>query len=189
MLKQQQLLLNILDEITKKYNELFEENKKLIKEISFKAHHDVLTGVYNRYFFEKQVKNFLKTGIDICIVFIDLDNFKYVNDTFGHEAGDKILKKFSQILKDFFKGADLIGRYGGDEFVVAMLECDKKSVKHVLEKLIKKTNEKFLGYNVSISIGVSFFPDESTDVDELLKLADKRMYSIKKSGKNGVNFE
>ena len=186
MNKDQQLLLNILDEITKKYNAVFEENKDLISQMSFKAHHDILTGIYNRNFFEQQVEIFLQGGVDICFAFIDLDNFKYVNDNYGHEAGDKILIDFTKILKNFFKGADLIARYGGDEFMVAMIECEKTCVKEVLEKLIKKANEKFKKYNIGVSIGVSFFPEESKKFSELIKIADKRMYKIKQSGKNAV---
>jgi len=186
MLKEERLILNILDEITRKYNEVFEENRELINKISYKANHDLLTGVYNRNFFEKQIKYYLKEEIDICIVFIDIDNFKYVNDTFGHEMGDYVLKEFAKILKDFFKGADVISRYGGDEFVVGMLDCDKKSIKNVLQKLIKKTLNKFQKFKTSISIGVSFFPEEEKEFETLVKLADERMYKIKLNGKNGV---
>jgi diguanylate cyclase (GGDEF)-like protein len=189
MLKEEQLLLNILDEITAKYNELFEENQRLLKELSIKAHYDNLTGVYNRFYFEKELEKLLQNQREnICIVFIDIDNFKYVNDNFGHNTGDKLLSEFARELRNFFKGKDLIGRYGGDEFVIAMRECNTKNIKPLLEKLVEEIQQQFKQYQISISIGVSFFPDESKDLNTLIKIADKKMYEIKKTTKNGVKI-
>ncbi|NPA10751.1 MAG: GGDEF domain-containing protein [Epsilonproteobacteria bacterium] len=187
MNKEEKLLLNILEEITDKYNELLEENAKLVEQITYKADHDILTGVYNRSFFERHVSEYLKNKIPICFIFIDLDNFKFVNDNYGHEKGDEVLLKFSNILKRFFKGKDLISRYGGDEFVVAMVDCQKDKIQNLLHQLLEEIERVFKKYNVSISVGVSFFPSESKNFGDLIRLADERMYIIKKSGKNGIN--
>ncbi len=189
MNKEEQLLLNIIEEVTRRYKEILKEHTILLKQIEKKANEDPLTGLFNRQFFTEKVQSLLKNNFHICIVFLDLDNFKYVNDTYGHEIGDKILLEFTRILKSFFKGKDIIARIGGDEFVVAMIDCNKEEINSVLYKLLNEVKEHFKFYNVTTSIGVTFAPDESKNLKELLKIADKRMYLVKKTGKNGFAID
>ena len=181
-----QILLNILDEVTKKYDEIFEFKEKLLEEANYKSTHDLLTNLYNRHHFEKKVKELIKNNIPFSIIFLDLDNFKYVNDTFGHDKGDEILKATADILRKNLKGKDIIARFGGDEFVIAVIECDKTCAKKMFEKIQQNINYIFKDYGVTASIGISYFP-EIKDYEKLLKEADEKMYKSKKDGKNRIN--
>ena len=181
-----QILLNILDEVTNKYDEMFDLKERLLKEANYKSTHDLLTNLYNRAYFERKVKELIDKNIAFSLVFIDLDNFKYVNDTFGHYEGDEILKITADILRKNLKGKDIIARFGGDEFVVAAIECDKKCAENMFEEIRKKINKIFKQYNVTASIGISFFP-EIKHFEQLIKEADNKMYKAKKDGKNQIN--
>ena len=181
------LLLNILDQVTSRFDELFELKERLLEETNYKATHDRLTGLFNREAFEKQVKELFDSKDEkFCLAFIDLDNFKYVNDTFGHEKGDEILIQSSKIMKNNFKGKDIVGRIGGDEFVVALKDCNKDDAKHILNNLEDSIKEFFKTYEISASIGAVIYPDEGTTYKELLKKADKKMYEVKNNGKGHV---
>ena len=181
-----QLLLNILDEVTSRFDELFKLKEQLLAETNYKATHDVLTDLLNREAFEKELDNWLKEEEKFCLAFIDLDNFKYVNDTFGHNIGDFILVETANILKNNLKGKDLISRMGGDEFVIAIKNCDDKCALHVLNTIESKIKEEFKKYNVSASIGGVIYPDEADSYKELLRKADKKMYKVKEAGKGKV---
>jgi len=182
-----QLLLNILSEVTVRFDELFEVKKRLLEETNYKATHDILTGLFNREAFESKVKSSIKkSSKPLCIAFVDLDNFKFVNDTFGHAKGDEILVKTSQIMKENLKGHDIIGRIGGDEFVVALFDCDKECAKHLLNMIESAVINEFKRYEVSASIGAVFYPEDGTTYEELLKKADEKMYQVKESGKGRV---
>ena len=182
-----QILLNILDEVTKRYDEIFELKEKLLEEANYKSTHDLLTNLYNRNYFEKKVKELMSKNIPFSIVFIDLDNFKYVNDTFGHDRGDEILISTAEILRKNLKGKDLIARFGGDEFVAAVTNCDKKCAKKMFEKIQKEINFLFKEYKVTASIGIASFP-EIRDYEEIIKEADKKMYKSKKDGKDKITL-
>ena len=182
-----QILLNILDEVTKRYDEIFELKEKLLEEANYKSTHDLLTNLYNRNYFEKKVKELMNKNIPFSIVFIDLDNFKYVNDTFGHDKGDEILISTAEILRKNLKGKDLIARFGGDEFVAAVIECDKNCAKAMFEKIQEEINYFFKEFNVTASIGIASFP-EIKEYDKLIKEADKKMYKSKRDGKNRINL-
>ena len=182
-----QILLNVLDEVTEKYDEIFELKESLLEEANYKSTHDLLTHIYNRAYFEKSVQNLISQNIPFALAFIDLDNFKYVNDTFGHNMGDEILINTANILRKNLKGKDIIGRFGGDEFVAVIEKCNKKCAKTILAKIQKDINNFFKQYNVTCSIGVSFYP-EIKDYEILLKTADEKMYEAKNSGKNKITL-
>ena len=182
-----QILLNILDEVTKRYDEIFKLKESLLQEANYKSTHDLLTHIYNRGYFEKSVKELMTKNIPFCLAFIDLDNFKYVNDNFGHDMGDEILINTANILRKNLKGKDIIGRFGGDEFVVAIQECNKECAEHILTKIQEDIEKAFKKYNVTSSIGVAFYP-EIKDYNELIKKADEKMYEAKKSGKNRISL-
>jgi len=179
-----QLLLNILDEVTDRFDKLFELKEKLLEETNYKATHDTLTSLFNRFEFYNRLKNLQNKHF--CLAFIDLDNFKYVNDTFGHDKGDEILVKTSYILRNNLKGKDLAGRIGGDEFLVAISDCDKKCAKVVLGNIEEEIKKTFKIYNVSASIGGVIYPDVTNNFEELTKIADKVMYEVKENGKGRV---
>ncbi len=182
-----QILLNILDEVTKRYDEIFKIKESLLEEANYKSTHDLLTHIYNRSYFEKSVKDLMKKDIPFCLAFIDLDNFKYVNDTFGHDMGDEILINTANILRKNLKGKDIIGRFGGDEFVVAINECNKECAEHILKKIQEDIKNMFKKYKVTVSIGVAFYP-EIKNYDQLIKAADKKMYEAKYGGKDKINL-
>jgi len=181
-----QLLLNILDEVTGRFDELFEFKEKLLEETNYKATHDLLTGLYNREAFEKDVQTWIDEDITFCLVFLDLDNFKEVNDTFGHDKGDEILVQTAKVMRANLKGMDLIGRIGGDEFVMAIKDCNKSCAKHILNIIENEIKNKFIHFNVTASIGGVNFPSESREYKELLKKADEKMYWVKENGKGKV---
>jgi len=179
-----QLLLNILDEVTDRFDKLFELKEKLLEETNYKATHDSLTNLYNRNAFYDRLESLKDKRF--CLAFIDLDNFKYVNDTFGHDKGDEILIHTAVILRENLKGKDLVGRIGGDEFLVAVKDCDKNCAKIVLENIENQIKNDFKMYDVSASIGGVIYPDVTDDFEELVKIADKIMYEVKENGKGRV---
>jgi len=180
-----QILLNVLDEVTKKYDEIFEFKERLLKEANYKSTHDLLTNLFNREYFIKQINRFFKNNEQFIVAFVDLDNFKYVNDTFGHDIGDEILKNTAEIIRRNIKGKDIAARFGGDEFVIALLDCDIECGKKILENIKDEINKFFEDYKVTASIGIAS-SKEAKNYEELLKLSDKRMYKSKRDGKNKV---
>ena len=125
---------------------------------------------------------------------MDLDNFKLVNDTYGHQAGDKVLKEVARILKQNVKPEDIIGRYGGDEFVIVVKQV--RNLK-VLEELSHKILSTVValdyqtqdGIELSCSLGAALAPQDGTDLNQLLYIADQRLYSAKHRGKNMAMLE
>jgi len=180
-----QILLNVLDEVTKKYDEIFEFKERLLEEANYKSTHDLLTNLFNREYFIKRIDILCENHKNFVIAFLDLDNFKYVNDTFGHDIGDEILKNTAEIIRRNIKGKDIAARFGGDEFVIALLNCDIECGKNILENIRNEINKFFKEYEVTASIGIAS-SKEAKNYEELLKLSDKRMYKSKRDGKNKV---
>jgi diguanylate cyclase (GGDEF)-like protein len=177
---------------------------KKIKELEFLAYFDDLTKVYNRRGFFKEAEKIFKavvykrkeierrTGykIPLSIIFLDVDNFKKINDQYGHKFGDLVLEKVAKVLKERLRESDVIGRLGGEEFVIALIGCDIKSAQKVAEDIrirIEKINLRYKGkkVNITASLGVTSYKDEKNLLD-LISKADKAMYRAKKEGKNRV---
>jgi diguanylate cyclase (GGDEF)-like protein len=192
-----QLLINLLREVSYKYEALFNLKEDLISDIEFKATHDSLTGLYNRSAFFDLVKREierLKRGENriVCIAFVDLDNFKRVNDEFGHEEGDRVLSKFGEILAKGFRKYDIVARFGGDEFVIALINCKDagRCTCPAFRKFKKRVERELCEYRLTVSIGVVKAPDDGVDIDRLISEADRRMYKAKRLGKNRIcNFK
>ena len=182
-----QIILNILDEVTKKYDEIFSLKEKLLQEAEYKSNHDILTDLYNREYFQKRVKKLIEEDIPFALAFIDLDNFKYVNDNFGHDAGDNILMDTAEILRKNLKGQDIIARFGGDEFIAVVINCNEECANKVFYNIQKEINSFFQDYKVTSSIGVAFYPNIKS-YEDLLKKADENMYKSKKEGKDRVTL-
>ena len=170
------------------YNLMYEAHRKSKLALRFRADHDALTGVLNRYAFDR-----LKAAADdgkVAFLIIDLDNFKSVNDNFGHAVGDKLLIKATKLFRENFRTDDRIFRVGGDEFVVIMFGTDKESENTIREKI--ETINKLLCDSqeeglppVSLSVGVAF----GNKIDqELINKADQALYQRKQEGKAGVSF-
>lgn len=145
---------------------------------------DALTGVYNRATFTKQVNFYMNlvNKEEMCaLVLLDMDNFKFINDTQGHLVGDSLLKQFAEILKSNFRGTDYIGRYGGDEFMVFIKDIPSNEQ---LDMMMKRLYQNFSLSDIQCSCGVRMMTSDNTDYSEIFKQADEALYSAKKNGKN-----
>ena len=171
------------------------ERKKRELKIHFMSYYDDITGIYNRRLFVENLNEYIKNNDNesIAVIFIDLDNFKYINDTYGHDLGDSFLGKFcEEIYKVIDKNCDF-ARFGGDEFVISKIKIkDDIEVKELLNSIIKRFNDPMQvnGKEVycTLSIGVSLYPFDGDGVDSLLKKADIAMYKAKTNGKNRYQF-
>lgn len=158
-------------------------------QLRYLSERDSLTGVLNRRAFyhqlDSEAKAAKKSGTLFALLFIDLDKFKVINDTKGHHVGDEVLTVFSSRLKENMRPTDIIGRVGGDEFVVCInglkdeANIDSK-LNHILKILDKPMEIKDESIHMACSIGVSYFPTQSDNVKEVLHLADQAMYEAKK---------
>lgn len=162
------------------------DQKKREEKLLFQSTRDGLTGVYNKTAFEYMVGDVLRQGSHGYLYMIDIDNFKEVNDQFGHLAGDKMLIKLGELLRDIFRESDLIGRVGGDEFMVYSEEAkaDLKA-KQLLKAVSDFVPEE--GHQISVSIGIA--PSSGEEGEEYLELfagADQAMYRAKQAGKNRI---
>ena len=176
------------------------ERKKLENELHHLAFFDKLTGLPNRRMFMDHLQKLIKTSHrhkkKFALFFMDLDNFKNINDSLGHEAGDTLLIEIGHRLKDLFRKEDLVTRLGGDEFTVLIeniADDNLINVANMAEKVIQqlaKTPIKLHGRNLTIStsLGIACYPDNGNDAESLVKHADMAMYSAKKSGKNRFAF-
>jgi len=173
---------------------LQEENSK-IKQIAF---YDTLTGLANRALIytllEKEIRKAERNNTHFALFFIDLDNFKTINDSYGHLVGDKVLVEFAKRLKGALRESDTIGRLGGDEFLLIAPDIEGSRSVHILaDKILQLFVTPFIldekhSIHLSCSIGISCYPQDATNMDELIKDADRAMYSIKKTSKEGAAF-
>jgi len=164
--------------------------------LAWQATHDPLTTLPNRTLLSEKLSQGISTvqrnGQMLAVMFIDLDGFKAVNDNFGHDKGDQLLKELSQRFISMIRSPDTVARLGGDEFVILMQIKDIDDLSAPLERIIKLINQPFIINNktlsVSSSIGVTIFPDDSSDTDGLLRHADQAMYEAKQKGRNQTQF-
>ena len=168
------------------------EHKKIEEQMLMMATHDQLTGISNRRNFQmefaREIASAKRYSSQLALFYLDLDQFKLVNDCSGHDAGDKLLKLVSETLQDVVRGTDILSRIGGDEFTLIMPNAEKIGV----ESLASKINESLAAlefvvndkaYKISTSIGVAIFPQHGTSEQELLSNADLAMYQAKNSGR------
>ena len=161
------------------------------------AFYDVLTGLPNRSTFYSLIKQTLvlahRKEMSGAIMFIDLDRFKFVNDTLGHGAGDELIRRVSTRLRTCLRSSDVVARLGGDEFVVGLFDIKaQEDVAIVAKKMLATFATPFLinGHDISISasLGISVYPNDATDVEDLIKYADIAMYRAKDQGRNKYLF-
>jgi two-component system chemotaxis response regulator CheY len=173
-----------------------EAKNKLLEEM---AHTDPLTGLPNRRAIEdwaaRQLRGAARHGYAIWVANADLDNFKSINDSYGHDAGDRVLQKFGEVLRESTRASDISGRMGGDEFLLVMTHLDEKSTRLTVERLRKQfaaLQFSFGGEVVSVtaSFGIAGFQGkEPPDFTKLVRQADKALYSGKRAGRNRVTVE
>ena len=172
----------------------------LIKEsrqrMEFLATHDDLTRLPNRTLFNEHLKLALarseRAGTKLALLFIDLDNFKMINDTLGHEEGDRLLKEAADRLQECIRETDIVARLGGDEFVVLQEIEDRNAANGMAKRILEAFTTGFLlknqEFTISPSIGISLYPEDSTDPKILMSHADTAMYRAKERGKNTFLF-
>ncbi|WP_235549839.1 EAL domain-containing protein [Paenibacillus sp. Soil766] len=168
------------------------------KQINYLAYHDDLTGLPNRRFFTRHIDELLRNGIKeksiFAVMFLDLDSFKKINDTLGHNNGDALLKLVAERLKTCCHAPNqLVSRMGGDEFTILMQEMtDHTEAIHVAEVIIKAFEKPFAveGYEfyITASIGIAFYPQDGINGEMLMKNADIALYRMKEDGKNNYNI-
>ena len=173
------------------------ERKHLQEQLAQMAHFDSLTGLPNRaLFFDRtsQAITLAKRENRRCsVLFIDLDGFKDVNDTYGHETGDQLLCHVAERIKSILRASDTVARMGGDEFTVILASLKQRNdAARVAEKILTQLSQPFaIGTaicHIGASIGISIFPDDAEDAEKLLHGADTAMYAVKRSGKNNYCF-
>lgn len=178
----------------KKYQDALKSN---YKESVSMAITDGLTGLYNRHYLDTHLKNLtessLANGKNMSVIIMDMDHFKSVNDTYGHDVGDEVLKQLAKIIIDSTRSADLAARYGGEEFVILMPETDFSSAYEVAERIratIERTpfivSHEIGRLNKTVSIGLSSLNPAGDDPGALLKRADTALYEAKNTGRNQV---
>jgi diguanylate cyclase (GGDEF)-like protein len=154
-------------------------------ELAHEARHDQLTGLLHHQAFvrevEAEVERAGRYGHGLALVFFDLDDFKDVNDTLGHQAGDRALQVFAGALRGSLRASDLAGRMGGDEFAAYLVEADDEAGARLIARLHERLQELGGLPALSFSAGASHYPDEVVDVDGLFRLADERLYSAKRA--------
>lgn len=173
----------------------------MVAVLDTKAHIDLLTGVMNKRSFEETVEKALASpyeGSGLALIILDVDNFKDVNDTLGHDSGDKVLADIGDVLRSVFRSDDYLGRLGGDEFCVGLRmslisdEYCHKLVERKCEELCKAFHSKYMGdnndYKISVSIGAAISPEHGNDFGTLYKCADSALYISKRSGKDTYNI-
>jgi len=172
--------------LTAKVRELMIQETKM-------ASHDALTGLLNRHAFfeagESETERSKRYGHSVAVAFLDLDNFKRLNDSQGHKAGDSALKATADALRASLRATDIVARLGGDEFAVLLPEASYEAASEVGHKIaasIDVSMARFLP--VSVSVGVVWFADASRDFSQMLEAADALMYEVKRGGKKGVRI-
>lgn len=190
----QQIMNDVEDPLIK---ERFSEIKRLFnvkkKNLSDLAYSDNLTGLYNRRSFDKKLadewKRRKRYKRPLSLIMIDIDHFKKVNDTYGHQKGDAVLKTVAGIVIDNMRLSDYPCRYGGEEMAVILSETSKKDAAvaaEKLRKLVEKSVKEIEGIRVTISLGVSTYLEKMNEPGDLIKAADECLYKAKQSGRNKV---
>jgi diguanylate cyclase (GGDEF)-like protein len=188
---QQQIMTNFCDVI-----KLSLANIRLHEALKEQATHDSLTGLFNRRYLNeilpRELLRTIRSSKSLCLALLDLDNFKLFNDSFGHEAGDTVLKSIAHHLERNFRENDIICRYGGEEFVIILVDTDLQAAKIRLDKFRHEIKNIQIPYNdtilssISVSIGVAQAPNQASHAIELLKLADQALYAAKNAGRDTV---
>ncbi len=173
------------------------ERKHMEQQLNYMATHDALTGLPNRLMFSQLLNQAIRSAQrhkrQLAVLFIDLDRFKIINDTMGHDVGDKLLQEISMRFKQSLRAVDVVGRLGGDEFIILIEEVNESSqiaiVAHkVLSAAIKPMILLGEECRVTASIGISIYPKDGEDEQSLIKNADMAMYFAKEEGKNNYQF-
>jgi diguanylate cyclase (GGDEF)-like protein len=188
---QQRLVVRVAEQIA-----LALSNVQLRETLRLQSIIDPLTGLYNRRFMDETLHRELirakRKSTSLCLIMLDLDHFKRLNDTFGHDAGDAVLKSAAQLIRQHVRESDLACRFGGEEMIVILPECDTatgmeraEKVRAAIAGLGVQHGGRTLG-NITASLGVAVSRDQQQDAEALLRAADQALYEAKHSGRNRV---
>lgn len=193
------VIRNSAGEITN-YSGIYNDNterKKIEEKMDILAHYDALTSLPNRALLHDRLELAMASAVrnkhQLALMFLDLDRFKHINDTYGHLVGDLLLKAVAARLKGCLRTVDTVARLGGDEFVVVLTELKKpEGARVAADKILARLSEPYLlngmEINVTPSIGISFFPGDRSDATGLMESADIAMYRVKQSGRGNYQF-
>lgn len=178
--------------MTSRFIRLVQELDRAEGKLTELARRDALTGVYNRrYFLELAVREFQRSeryGLPLSLILLDVDNFKQINDTYGHAVGDEVLVNLAEILRSSLRGFDTLARYGGEEFVIMLPETSLVGAGNVAERIrrsVERAPADFFA-ELTISAGVSELKQDTAGLDDLLGQADRALYQAKEGGRNLV---
>ncbi len=182
------------EELKQQYDEIFTNHEKIKvteERLAYLAYHDTLTGLPNKLslYENSQVHNLLPKDGQSALLFIDIDHFKYINDTMGHAFGDRLITSVSERLTLLLKNTCVIFRLSGDEFIIISKDMKEEEVEkfaaHILEGFKEEFNVSDSVLHINLSIGITFYPKHGKNIEELLKYADIAMYKAKEAGRKG----
>ena len=182
-----------LEELRCSLAERLEQKTREVSDIKNKSCQDALTGLWNRVYTEAAVNKMIAQEAKGTLMMIDLDNFKAINDNYGHIEGDRVLKMFADTLRDFSGEEDILCRIGGDEFVVFYKDLTSKSeigsrAADIISDLCDKLERCKFETNSAVSIGIAQAPEDAAEFNRLYNCADKALYYVKQNGKNSYHF-
>ena len=190
-------MVDKLQESQEELNRELEERKKMAQKLEEMASHDFLTGLPNRLLLIDRfhIASALahRNQARLAVMSLDIDRFKSINDTLGHDIGDKLLKAFGERIAGIIRASDTVARIGGDEFILLMLETNHKgdasfAARKILESFVEPLLIDDHWVHLSTSIGIAIYPEDATDLETLLKKSDAALYYAKGHGRNGFKF-
>ena len=180
-----------LQYLARTYNEMYAQNQRAAEKLNYEATHDALTRLYNRAAYESMRQQAMRSQSKIALLLVDVDYFKSINDQYGHDMGDRVLRSVADILQGSFRGEDMVCRIGGDEFAVIMANVDsaltelvRGKMRRVADRLAHPAEDLPA---VTLSVGVAF-SDQQSEARDLFKCADLALYRVKEAGRNGCGF-
>ncbi len=182
-----------LEELRASLADRLEKKTQEVLDIQSKSQKDALTGLWNRAYTEKLVDEKMNNGDKGAVFMMDMDNFKAINDNYGHMAGDKALKMFAETMEKYAREGDVLCRIGGDEFVVYISDYkDEANLRNrasdMISEMVRKIDDCKFDTNTSVSVGIAVAPTDGEDFKTLYNAADKALYYVKQNGKNSYHF-
>ena len=182
-----------LEDLRRSLADKLEQKTREVSDMKSKSSQDALTGLWNRAYTEEAVNELIAQGVEGALLMIDMDNFKAINDNYGHIAGDKTLKMFADTLRTYTTEEDILCRIGGDEFVAFIKGVNSKSeignlASDIISDLCYKLEQCKFETNSSVSIGIAQTPGDGTEFNKIYNSADKALYHVKQNGKNSYHF-
>ncbi len=182
-----------LEDLRKSLANRLDQKMKEVSDIKSKSLQDALTGLWNRAYTEEKVEEMIQRGVAGALFMMDMDNFKAINDNYGHIAGDHVLKLFADTLRKYAYEEDVVCRIGGDEFMAFVVGENSKTVlgnhaENIINDVCKHIETCKFDTNTSVSVGIAQYPEDGADFKSLYNAADKALYYVKQNGKNSYHF-